>query len=308
MHHPRIICGYRFIASHFGHPPQLADTLEHLKKVTSEGFTAVELRVYSREEIDTLASLKEDIRDHLNQYHMRMGYLGVSLPGMSSPDRSTVSDCLLSFDKACDIAERLGCEGIINLSPLPPLQFPEDTHPHDYYDPQLLEETTVIRNLDWFTYWDNLIDTYRQACDLTAQRDMTFHLHPSPGTLVSNSDGFLYFHEEVGRNNLRIALDTANQFSIHDNLVLSILRVRDLIDVIYISDAEGRYDRHLEPGAGRVPFDRFFETLQAIRYRGRLIIDIGGKNTDIANINQAYSIAGSMIDTYLDLNASARPI
>ena len=108
------------------------------------------------------------------------------------------------------------------------------------------------------------------------------------GVLAATTDGFLYFRDAVKRDNLRFNLDTANQFVLKDNLALSLRRLAGSIDYIHLSDNRGRRVEHLAPGQDVINWDVFFETLELIRFKGLIGLDIGGAESDVGDIDAAY--------------------
>jgi sugar phosphate isomerase/epimerase len=124
-------------------------------------------------------------------------------------------------------------------------------------------------------------------------------MHPALGVLASTTDAFLYFHDAVGRDNLRFNFDTANQYFLKDNLQLSLRRLKDYIDYIHISDNRGQQVEHLAIGEGVIHWDDFFETLDVIGFKGHFGIDIGGDESDVADLDSAYTHAAKFIQEKL---------
>ena len=73
-----------------------------------------------------------------------------------------------------------------------------------------------------------------------------------------------------------------------DNLFLSLIRLKDHIDYIHISDNGGSKVEHLAWVMGRIHWERFFETLDRIGYRGSFGIDVGGAESDVPDLDSAY--------------------
>ncbi|WP_315824213.1 sugar phosphate isomerase/epimerase [Paraflavitalea speifideaquila] len=113
------------------------------------------------------------------------------------------------------------------------------------------------------------------------------------------TDSFLHFWQAVGAGNLYFNLDTANQYFMKENLSLSVLRLADKISYIHLSDNSGTQVEHQVPGAGNIYWDGFFSTLQSIGYKGRIAIDVGGAETKINNIDQAYTQTASWLNTQI---------
>ena len=131
--------------------------------------------------------------------------------------------------------------------------------------------------------------------DIAAKKNISYHLHPCHGALVNSTDAYLLFSEAVKRDNLKFNLDTANQYFLKDNLFLSLLRLRDHIDYIHISDNRGSRVEHLAVGEGTIHWERFLETLDRIDYKGIFGIDIGGAESDVPDMDQAYRSAAEWL-------------
>src|SRR5690606_4309058 len=124
--------------------------------------------------------------------------------------------------------------------------------------------------------------------------------HPCEGCLTATTDAFLLFADAVNAPNLKFNLDTANQFLVHDNLPLSLMRLTDRINYIHISDNTGSRVEHLPPGEGNIPWDAFFATLRDTGFRGRLAIDVGGEENGAADPEDAYRRTAVWLERQLE--------
>jgi sugar phosphate isomerase/epimerase len=202
------------------------------------------------------------------------------------------------FRTGCEVAALLGTKGVLDNAPLPPYVFPGDIPVVRHYDEDVLQGASLPRDLSWTTYWTNLVATYRIACDIAAEFGLTYQMHPCLGVLAATTEGFLYFRDAVGRDNLRFNLDTANQFVLKDNLALSLRRLADCIDYIHLSDNRGWQVEHIVPGQGAINWDVFFETLDLIGFKGELGVDIGGSESEIEDIDVAYRQTAEWLEQY----------
>lgn len=299
MYSNRIACSYRFVTTQFGFPPPASKAPEHLDSMAAMGFPNVELMGVGPAHLEALAEYRDTFKSKVKEAKMRIPFTSILLPGLSDPKRPNRESSLDAFSKACVLAEQLNALSIVDYGPLPPVEYPNNISEIEKYNSTLLASAPIPSRLNWFDYWEGLVDTYRQVCDLAAQHNLNFCLRPTFGGLVSNTDAFLYFHEEVGRSNLRFAIDTANQFAVRDNPILSAIRLRDLLDVVYLADSNGNEDEHLEPGEGSIRWDLFFDTLQHTRFRGYIALDIGGSKSEINDLPGAYKIAASMVESFI---------
>jgi sugar phosphate isomerase/epimerase len=286
--HPDIVACYLYIIGKYGYPPAAGDTMAHMEEFSALGFKSIELEGIREEHLGQIYGMREDIREQAASLDLHIPVFCIVLPGLSSPDPDERERNLELFDRGCEIASMLGARAVLDNAPLPPWQFPERIPVTRHYDEETLAGASLPPDLNWNNYWDGLTSTYRVACQLAASRDMDFHLHPCLGALVATTDAYLNFADAVKHDGLRFNMDTANQFFLKDNLLLSLQRLEGHIDYIHISDNRGFRLEHLVPGEGNIPWESFFETLDKVNYKGLLGIDVGGAESDVTDYDKAY--------------------
>ncbi len=299
MINSRIACAYLYTISKYGYPPAAEDTLQYLEEFKALGFKSVELEGIREEHLNKVYGMKADITRKIKELDLKVPYFCAVLPGLSSTDKQEREHNLQLFEKGCEVASELGSLGILDNAPLPPYQFPEDIPVIRHYHEDVILAAKFPENLIWEKYWEQLTGTYSEACDIAAQYDLTYQMHPAVGVLASTTDAFLHFHDAVGRDNLRFNFDTANQYFLKDNLQLSLRRLKDYIDYIHISDNGGQQVEHLAIGEGKIRWDDFFETLDVINFEGHFGIDIGGAESDVADLDSSYQQAAKFIQEKL---------
>ena len=136
--------------------------------------------------------------------------------------------------------------------------------------------------------WKALAEVLRAACDIAAGYGLSYYLHPCTGSLTETTEGFLRLKEAVGRDNLKFNFDTANQFFVRENLSLGLLKLGSELDYIHISDNHGQRVEHLATGDGAIDWDMFFTTLKRVGVKGQMSIDVGGDESGIEDIDEAY--------------------
>lgn len=291
----RIIACYLYPITRYGYPPAAANSLQYIDEFKAMGFSSIELEGIRKEHLLGVYDLRSEISKYIEKNEMEVPYFCVVLPGLSSPDRKERDSNLMLFDKGCQIASDLGSLGVLDNAPLPPYQFPEDIPVVRHYHEDVLLAAKFPKNLHWDTYWNDMVSTYKEACDIAASYNLTYQMHPALGVLSSTTDAFLYFHEAVGKDNLRFNFDTANQYFLKDNLQLSLRRLADYIDYIHISDNGGKKVEHLAIGDGIIRWDDFFETIDQISFTGHFGIDIGGAESSVEDLEAAYKQAAEFI-------------
>lgn len=292
----RIVSCYLYVITKYGYPPPAKDSRKFLEEMKMLGFKSVELEGIREEHLSEMYEIRNDVAAWKSELNLNIPIFCIVLPGISSPIESERNEALALFEKGCELAVTIGAKGVLDNAPLPPYRFPEDIPIVRHYDEDVLRSAAVPDDLEWPAYWEQLVDAYRQACDVAAARNLTFQMHPCLGVLSATTDAFLYFYDAVKRDNLRFNLDTANQFMMQDNLALSLIRLKGLVDYIHVSDNPGDRVEHLEPGKGAINWDVFFETADSIGYDGHFGVDVGGHESRVDDLDQAYRGTAKWLD------------
>lgn len=283
-----IVCAFLYAISKHGYPPLASATVQHIEEMMKLGFTHIELEAIGEQNIHYLFENREIIADKIESSNINVPIFCIVLPHLSSSDNSVIEYNLELFDKGCQIADALGAEGVLDNGPLPPYQYPPNMPIKRHYSIEDMMSMSLPDQFDWAEYSRTLAETFRKACDIALSYDMDYHMHPCMGSLISTTDSFENFLNQVNRANLKFNLDTANQFFLKDNLSLSLERLKDHISYIHLSDNMGTQLGHLSLGKGCIPWDEFFGTLKKINYQGYYGLDIGGAETEIDEIDAAY--------------------
>ena len=286
--HQDIVACYLYSITKHGYPPEAGNTLNHLDELRELGYGSIELEGLRKSHLEGVYALREQIRTKAEKLHLNIPVFCIVLPGLCSADPAERAQNLSLFELGCETAQSLGAVAVLDNAPIPPWKFPEGIPVTRHYNEEVLAAATLPSDLNWDKYWDGLVETFRQACDIAAGKNLDYHLHPCHGALVNSTDAFLLFAEAVKRDNLLFNLDTANQFFLKDNLFLSLIRLKDHIKYIHLSDNRGMKVEHLSIGDGEIPWEPFFETLDRINYRGMFGIDVGGAESDITDLDAAY--------------------
>ncbi len=291
-----IVCCYLHPITKYGYPPPAENTTTYLQEMYDLGFMSVELEGIRQTHLLGVYENRNEILKKIKELGIEVPYFCIVLPGLSSVDNKEREKNLQLFEKGCEIAHLFGSRGVLDNAPLPPYRFPDDIPVTRHYDQEALSQAFLPADLDWKKYWNEMVETYRAACDIAARFGLTYKMHPCLGVLASNTDGFLQLYDAVRRDNLRFNLDTANLFMQHDNLVLSVYRAINYIDYIHISDNRGSRVEHLPPGQGNIPWDAFFEALDRNNFKGHLGLDIGGDESGVLDIDNAYRDAALWLE------------
>lgn len=297
----KIVCAYLYPITRYGYPPDIRQTTRHIAEIAAMGFTSLELEGIGEDNIRYMHEHSDEIAGSLADAGCSVPVLCVVLPQLGSVDAALRSRSLEFFEMGCEAARRLGAETVLDNGPLAPLVYPSHAPIKRHYGEDDLSALALPAGFDWNGYWQALIATFQQACAIAQRYKLTYDLHPCEGSLITDTDSFVLFANEVARPNLLFNLDTANQFYFRDNLPLSVHRLAGKTRYIHLSDSSGARVEHLAPGDGRIQWDAFFAALRDIRYQGKFALDIGGAETPIADLREAYERSAAWLQEKLEL-------
>jgi len=294
--HKDIVACYLYPITRHGYPPEASGSLQHLEEFAFLGFSSVELEGIHARHLGEMEAMSEQILAKANQVQLEVPVFCVVLPGLCAADEKVRQENLELFERGCGIARKLGARAVLDNAPIPPWEFPAGLPITRHYDDDVLASATLPEGLQWERYWEQLVETFREACRIAEAHGLTYQLHPCHGALVNSTDAYLLFARDVKSDALRFNFDTANQFFLKDNLFLSLIRLQEHIDYIHISDNSGSRVEHLAMGKGQIHWNRFFETLDRIGYQGKFGLDIGGAESDVDDLDGAYKDAARWLE------------
>ncbi len=292
----RIVGCYLYPITRYGYPPPAQDTPRYVEELHALGFRSIELEGIREQHLKAVHAMSDELRRQLDRLEVSVPYFCVVLAGLTSLDSAVREANLELFELGCRTARTLGASGVLDNGPLPPYEFAADVPIVRHFDEHVIARAGIPASLDWQTYWQDLVATYRKVCDIAARFGLDYLLHPSIGVLCSTTDGFLHFHQAVDRENLRFNLDTANFYLQRDHLPMALVRLGTHIDYIHLADNRGLQPEHLPLGDGAIDWEVFFETLARTGYRGRFGIDIGGTESGVSDLDRAYVAAARYVE------------
>jgi len=284
----KIVCAYLYPITKYGYPPDVRRTTRYIEEMAALGFRSIELEGIGDDNIRYLSQHREEVREKLEACGCRLPVLCLVLPRLGSVNAEERKEALELFETGCALARGLGADAVLDNGPLLPLQYPADAPVQRHYAESDLAGSGLPDDFVWEEYWSDLCDTFRQACSIAASYQLSYHMHPCEGSLISDTDSFVNFSASVDSPNLLFNLDTANQLYFRDHLPLSVFRLQEKIRYIHISDNGGERVEHLVPGDGAVNWESFFEALAKINYQGYYALDIGGAESGVLQLDDAY--------------------
>ncbi|MFT4156286.1 sugar phosphate isomerase/epimerase family protein [Parafilimonas sp.] len=299
----KITCAYLYSITKYGYPSDVRNTVQYIDEMKSMGFSSIELEAIGEANVEYMFKHYPLIAEQLTSANCSVPVFCIVLPKLGSAYSSEQAKSLELFDKGCITANQLGANAVLDNSPLLPLEYPKNAPIQRHYSSATLSRIGLPAGFDWNNYWLSLTNTFQKACAIAANYNLSYHLHPCEGSLITGTESFLNFASSVKSENLLFNLDTANQFYYKDNLPLSLLRLSKKVSYIHISDNRGNLVDHLVPGDGEIDRNSFFAMLRTIDFKGNFAIDVGGAETNIADIRQAYIRSANWLNEKLSAYA-----
>jgi sugar phosphate isomerase/epimerase len=158
-----------------------------------------------------------------------------------------------------------------------------------------LSSASIDAAFHWPDFWKNLVATLQEVCDIASHYGLSHLVHPAFGVLGATPEAFLYLASQVNRSNFGFNFDTSNLIALKCNLSLALHQLIPYIKYIHVSDNRGIKNEHIELGRGLINWNIFFDTLKTLSYLGPIGIDIGGHESDVADLDKAYLDAAAII-------------
>ena len=283
-----IVCTYLYTITKYGYPPAAEHTITHLEEMVALNFQSIELEGLRESHLRKIHGLVPRIQKKIERLNLRIPVFCTVLPHLSSTDLTVRDHQLDLFRLGCLTAHSLGARFILDNGPLPPYQFTSEIPVARHYEHELLSLASINPDFRWPFFWDTLVDTFQRVCDIAAEYELAYLVHPAFGVLAATPEAFLHFASAVDRDNLGYNFDTSNLIALKCNLSLALHQLAPHIKYIHLSDNRGIKNEHLEPGQGIINWKQFFQDLAQIKYDGPIGVDIGGDESELGNLDDAY--------------------
>ncbi|MCX6170281.1 MAG: sugar phosphate isomerase/epimerase [Ignavibacteriales bacterium] len=297
MYNKKIICCYLYPITKYGYPPPAENTNKYLEEMHALGFTSVEIEGIREPHLLQVYEQRDEIKKKLDKLKLNVPYFCAVLPELSSMDENIRNHNIELFEKGCEIASLFNAKGILDNAPIPPYEFPKGIPILRHYSNEVLNAASYPADFSWQKFWDGLIPTFKTLCDIADKYNLTYQLHPATGVITDSAETFLDFYNAVNKENLKFNLDTANLFAHSEDPTTSLKRIKDHVSYIHLSDNRGSKVEHLAVGKGKINWKEFLKTLHEIEYDGDIGIDIGGEESIVDNLDDAYKNAAEFLES-----------
>jgi sugar phosphate isomerase/epimerase len=265
--------------------PPYDDALETIAEL---GFEGTELIASSTDQIRDFFSPAQcaQMRDRLSGLGLRMSQFVAykdMIDGLASMDPARIKTALEIFEQCCAIAEAAGTDtintvshwipGLTSPNPYPPAFVHVSKSPQGSFSPKISFDYPAF---DWDEVWSSYVSSIQRCCDIAAGYGLRFTLEGHPHVIVSHTDSFLAFHQEVARENFGMNYDTGMQTDQREHVPISIRKLGRRLFHLHVRDSDSLVVHQLPIGQGLLDWDAIVAELIAIGYDGYLSIELGG--------------------------------
>ncbi len=271
----KISCAWLYVITKYGYPPSIDNTLKAFKDIADMGFTAAEIEVVGENNLAEIIEIKDEVKKLVGELGLKIINFVPVLPEIVSFDKSKRSKARVNFEKAVRIASYLGCHTIQIDSYFPPICVEEDIPYKSSIEFGMKINASIPVGFQWKDFWSLLTDSVGWCADIAEKEGLRLCVEPRVGESVSNTDAMLMLLRDVNSSNLGVVFDTAHLFAQKEILPLSVVKLKDRIFYVHVSDNDGRENLHLGLGSGAISWEILIATLRQIGYEGYVGIDVG---------------------------------
>ena len=299
-----IVCCWVYAISRYGYPPDIEQTCRAIREMAALGFKNIELEGVSIEGIDEdnvseIDANKDEIKRLCNELGLRIVNFLPIIPNLVSLDKRKREKAQDLFTLSAEICAFFDCPLLSGDSHFPAVEFKSGT-PYR----QTIGSCDDIRvhidaTFDWERQWGIVVEAFDRSCATAREHGLSLAVEPRVGEMVSNTDSFLRLHSEVGADNFGLILDTGHLYAQKEILPLSVVKLKEKIYYVHVSDNDGKENRHLPLGEGSIDWPELFFSLKLIGYDGPIGIDIAESDDQ----DTAFLQAGRFLERLIKENS-----
>jgi len=100
-------------------------------------------------------------------------------------------------------------------------------------------------------------------------------VEPEPSLLIENSQQFIQLMKIICSDSIKLNFDIGHFYCVKEDPSETILKLIDYIEHFHLSDiSKNRVHYHLIPGIGSIDFEKIFDTIKNIGYKGFVTVEL----------------------------------
>ena len=110
---------------------------------------------------------------------------------------------------------------------------------------------------------------------IAEENNVKILVEPEPSLLIENSHQFLQLMKTICSDYVKLNFDIGHFYCVKEDPSETILKLIDYIEHFHLADiANNRVHNHLLPGMGSIDFERVFDTIKGIGYKGFVTVEL----------------------------------
>lgn len=134
-------------------------------------------------------------------------------------------------------------------------------------------------------------DELKKVKHIAEENSVKILVEPEPSLLIENSQQFIQLMKITCSDYIKLNFDIGHFYCVKEDPSETILKLIDYIEHFHLSDiSSNRVHYHLIPGIGSIDFEKIFDTIKKIGYKGFVTVELYPyQNNPIEVAKQAYN-------------------
>lgn len=265
---------------------------EPIRIIGEMGFDCIEMITNEAHDLDDYYTKETTagLRSLYESYGMQLSEFAVHTPllaGLKSLDKRENEAALGLFEKAAEVAQRLGAKAMNLVSNwldfdcphgYPPAFITPFTNGAGTGSPKWRMGLPEFR--DYQDIWHNYMETLKKCLAIARSAGMTFNLEGHANAIVSNCDAMLRMFDTIPSEDFGINFDTAWHLMQREYPSLALRKLGTRVKHLHMRDGDGMINYSLPCGMGIIDWVDIFKTLKEIGFDGTCSFEVGA-HTDM---------------------------
>ena len=118
-------------------------------------------------------------------------------------------------------------------------------------------------------------DGLKKVKHIAEENSVKILVEPEPSLLIENSQQFIQLMKIVSSDYIKLNFDIGHFYCVKEDPSETILKLIDYIEHFHLSDiSNNRVHYHLIPGIGSIDFEKIFDTIKKIGYKGFVTVEL----------------------------------
>ena len=118
-------------------------------------------------------------------------------------------------------------------------------------------------------------DGLKKVTHIAEENSVKILVEPEPSLLIENSQQFIQLMKIICSDYIKLNFDIGHFYCVKEDPSETIIKLIDYIEHFHLSDiSSNRVHYHLIPGIGSIDFEKIFDTIKKIGYKGFVTVEL----------------------------------